>query len=62
MGCKGPFSVLIEPASAHHGEEDGEVLEVGEDLPDHRLELNIGQKQTRVAEKEPAERVGSLCL
>ena len=32
-------------AVAHHREEDGEVVEVGEDLPDHRLQLHKEQSR-----------------
>lgn len=35
----------FEAATAHHGEEDGEIVEVNEDFPDHRLQLRT--KNTR---------------
>ena len=34
----------FELVNAHHGEEDGEVLETGEDLLDHRLQLHEQNK------------------
>lgn len=37
---------------AHHGEEDGEVVQVGEDLPDHRLQLD--EEQNRVTTEQTA--------
>lgn len=41
-------------AVAYHGEEDGEVVEVGEDLPDHRLQLHA--EQSRVSTEQVAGR------
>lgn len=40
------YRVHFEVVLAHHGEEDGEVVEVGEDLPDHRLQLDAEQNKT----------------
>lgn len=48
----------FEVALAHHGEEDGEVVEVGEDLPDHRLQLDAERNKTesqRSGRKEEEE-------
>lgn len=45
VGTKGHILLIISGPQcfivvAHHGEEDGEVVKVGEDLPDHRLQLD----------------------
>lgn len=59
MGVESQFHHAAQAVEAHHGEEDGEVVEVGEDLPDHRLQLHAEQTRDSYYRAEGKRRMES---